>query len=134
MIHLQIVICQQRRCHNTVTIIPGSCACYPQIILQTLVDTYYSQIIPGIICQSLPMPLSTGHCCCHLLVNMKAVLLQESNTFCRHLKRNVSQHLEIQTFPSSFASSPVMKCAAGPHYVCHSYNMRITSLRLDRHV
>ena len=47
MIPLQIVIFQQRRCHNT--IIPGSCAYYSPM----LEDTYYSQIIPGIICQSL---------------------------------------------------------------------------------
>ena len=33
MIPLQIVICHQRRCHNA--IIPGSCAYYSQIILQS---------------------------------------------------------------------------------------------------
>lgn len=47
MILLQIVIFQQRKCHNA--IISGSCAYYSP----KLEDTYYSQIIPGIICQSL---------------------------------------------------------------------------------
>ena len=53
MIPLQIAVCQQRRCHNA--IIPGSCAYYYSPKLE---DTYYSQIIPGIICQDL---LVGGH-------------------------------------------------------------------------
>ena len=53
LIPLQIVFCLQRWCHNDYSW--ELCLLFSDYSPK-LKDTYYSQIIPGIFCQSLPLP------------------------------------------------------------------------------